>query len=304
MTDESTTTPARPRWVFLLVGIGGGAVGLVPWLVTGARLPLQNVWDDVPASLPAVLLPFHPYFVTLLAALLPFGSAAAGVAARALGARRTRAAVGITIGGVLLVQLTAVVQTAIATVATMPDTTEAQIWVGGLTLGASASVSVGVAVCALIARAPRAGAVIGLTVGAIAAQSWTAALLAPPTTVSAADPAALFLVPWIAPVLTGIAIAWAGIGSAARIMAAVGAIALVWIMPAAITGLTNALGTRVYWSYPAELVRYAVGVFEAALLTPELALRPIAGVLLTAALGLGVRAAIRRRRGAAERPPR
>ncbi|EMQ97153.1 hypothetical protein [Paeniglutamicibacter gangotriensis] len=30
-------------WWYLLVGIGAVAIGLLPWLVTGLRLPLQNL---------------------------------------------------------------------------------------------------------------------------------------------------------------------------------------------------------------------------------------------------------------------
>ncbi len=296
MTGEPRSTPARPAWMFLLVGIGGGILGLLPWLVTGARLPLQNVWDEVPASVPVVLLPYHPYDVTLVAALLLTGSAAAGVAARSMGARRGAAPVWSTTGGVLLVQVTAVAQTTIATGATMPrDSTEAQIWLAGLAFGATATVVVGAGVVALIARAPRTGAVIGLAVGAIAAQSWAAALIVPPGNLTMEYPPLLTLVPWIAPVLAGAAIAWAGLGSIGRVIAALGAVALVWIGPALITALSNALGTRVYWRYPAELLDFGLGVFGAALLTPELTLWPIIVVVVVAAVGLVVRVLITRR---------
>lgn len=303
MTDEPGPIPARPAWMFLLVGIGGGILGLLPWLVTGARLPLQNVWDEVPASVPVVLLPYHPYDVTLVAALLLTGAAAAGVAARALGARRGAARIWSTLGGVLLVQVTAVVQTTIATGATMPrDSTEAQIWLAGLTFGASATVLVGVGMTALIARAPRAGAVIGLTVGAIAVQSWVAAFIVPPGSISMEYPALLVLVPWIAPVLAGAAIAWAGVGTVGRVIAALGAVALVWIGPALITAVWNALGNRVSWRYPTEMLEVGLGVFRAALLTPELALRPIITVAVVAAVGLGVRALTTRRQRHAVAP--
>ncbi len=286
----------RPAWTFLLVGVGGGILGLVPWLVTGGRLPLQNVWEETPAVLPWVLLPFHPYYVTLLAALLLVGATAAGIAARALGARG--ASVWLTIVGVFVVHVIAVVQTTLAAGATLPETTEARIWLYGLAGGAVVSALVGVGVTALVARAPRAGAVIGLTIGAMAASSWIAALIAPPGAVQLEYPSLLVVVPWIGPVLVGVAIAWAGVNTVGRIVAAIAAVAMVWVVPALLTGMVNALGSRVYWSYPAELVDYAVGVFRAALFTPELALRPVIATVVVAAVGLIVRAVVARRRPA------
>lgn len=301
MTEPSTMT-GRPTWSSLLVGMGGGILGLLPWLLTGGRLPLQNFWDEIPTSVPFVLLPFHPYDVTLIAALLLVGSAVAGIAARALGGGRR--GLWTTLAGVFVVQIVAVVQTSLAVSATLPDTTEAKIYLGGLTAGAAMTVVVGLGVMSLIARAPRAGALIGLTISAIAVQSWMAALLIGTggAGVDYASPV-LLVVPWIAPVLTGVAIAWTGLNTAGRVVAALGALVLVWVVPALMTGLVNALGSRVYWRYPAELIDYAVGVVRAALFTPELALRPIIAVVVTAAIGLAVRAVVTRRRARGMEPP-
>jgi hypothetical protein len=106
----------------------------------------------------------------------------------------------------------------------------------------------------------------------------------------------LVIVPWIAPVLTGIAIAWTGIGTAGRVIAALCALVLVWVAPAVTTALFNALSNQVLVRSSSDVIDYAVGVFQAALLTPELALRPIIATALVAAVGLGVRALVGRRR--------
>lgn len=81
-------------------------LGLLPWLVTGMRLPLQNLWasETPPQEMPLVLLPFNQYTIALLAAGLVTGEAVAGIAARALrdrlGARgvvATLAALGLVV---------------------------------------------------------------------------------------------------------------------------------------------------------------------------------------------------------------
>jgi len=106
----------------------------------------------------------------------------------------------------------------------------------------------------------------------------------------------LVIVPWIAPVLTGIAIAWTGVDTVARVIAGLLAIALIWISPAVMTALANALGNQVLIHSSADVIDYGVAVFQMALLTPELALRPIITTVVVAFIGLAVRAAIARRR--------
>ena len=48
MTTDDTTTDASARslpwWAALLIGVGAALVGLLPWIITGMRLPLQNLW--------------------------------------------------------------------------------------------------------------------------------------------------------------------------------------------------------------------------------------------------------------------
>jgi len=303
----STASPAptaarssRPGWLFLLVGVGGAVAALAPWLITGGRMPLQNLWSELPSDIPFVLLPFHPYTATLVGAILLFGAALSGVAGRGLGARRSRGATLFLLLGATLVQGIAVAQSAVTTRATLPDGDEADLYVLALTTGAVLTIGVGIGVLALVARAPRAGAVVALAVGAVAAGPWLAALIVPFGTAPTEIPPLLTLVQWVPPVLAGAAIAWAGIGSIGRILAAVGAVAIVWIGPAALTGVGYALGSRVLWNDPSGMVEAAVQVFTLALLTPELAWRPIVACLVTAAIGLGIRAMLVRRRRSAE----
>lgn len=290
----------RPFWVFGLIGAGAAAVALVPWLITGGRMPLQNLWSELPADIPIVLLPFHPYTATLVAALLLLGAALAGLTARALGAARTRWGTTALLTGTVLVQAVAIAQSALTTRGTLPDRSDADLYVAVLTAGAVLSLLLGTGVAALVARAPLAGAVIGLTVGAIAAGPWLAAIIVPFGSTPTEMPPLLAVVQWVPPVLAGVAIAWAGVNSVGRALAAVGAVALVWIAPAALTGVGYSLGSRVMWNDPAAMIDGAVQVFGLALLTPELAWRPIVACGVTAVVGLGVGALVRRRSSRAE----
>ncbi|RLK52959.1 hypothetical protein [Microbacterium telephonicum] len=289
----------QSRWLLFGVGALAAVAALLPWLITGARLPLQNFWSEIPSAVPVVLLPFSQYAVSLIFALLMVGSAAAGLAGRLLGARTARFGTTTLAAGVVLVQLLAVVQTALVLSTLLPDETAAIVYLAGLTGGALVTVLLGALATVLIARAPRAGAVIGFTAGAVALGSWVAALIVPFGSVPDGYPFLLTLVQWVAPVLTGAAIAWAGLHTPGRIVAAVGALLIVWVAPAAMTGIGSALGTRVYATMPAEMLDYGWNVFLLALLTPELALRPIIATLVTAAVGLGIRALLARRRRAA-----
>lgn len=81
-------------WWYLLVGIGAVAIGLLPWLVTGLRLPLQNLWaiDTLPEQMPRVLLPFSQYFLGQILSMLILGLGIAGLAVRAAPAAARRKA--------------------------------------------------------------------------------------------------------------------------------------------------------------------------------------------------------------------
>jgi len=259
-------------------------------------MPLQNLWSEIPAEVPFVPLPIHPYTATLVAALLLFGGVLAGIVGRALGSRRIRWATVLLVVGALVVQAGAIAQSAATTAGTLPDSSDASLYIAALTTGAALASILALVALALVARAPRAGAVIGLTIGAIAAGPWLAALIVPFGTTPEGMPPLLALVQWVPPVLAGLAIAWAGLGTVGRVIAGIVAVILVWVGPAVQTGIGYSLGSRVLWNDPAGMVEAAVQVFGLALLTPELAWRPIVACVVTAALGLGIRTLVARRR--------
>ena len=113
----NTIDPASRRLLdarliyYVLFGIASAAVGLLPWLITGLTLPLQNLWnvDTLPADMPRTLLPFSQYALTLIVGLIVVGSAIAGGIARAKRETQPRLALVAVIVGVLAVQIAATI---------------------------------------------------------------------------------------------------------------------------------------------------------------------------------------------------
>ncbi|MBT2533692.1 hypothetical protein J7E83_16480 [Arthrobacter sp. ISL-48] len=96
----------------LLVGLLAGLLGLAPWLITGARLPVQNLWgsDVSPGQMPLALLPLSQYEATTLVALMMTGAATAGLAVRRWFPARRHLATWCAATGLLAVQVAATIQ--------------------------------------------------------------------------------------------------------------------------------------------------------------------------------------------------
>ncbi|NYE19437.1 hypothetical protein [Microbacterium immunditiarum] len=281
----------RP-WLCTLIGVGAAFVGLLPWLVTGMRLPLQNWWElsTPPEAMPLAMLPFSQYSLSLIFALLVVGASAAGIAARALRPRMPRGGFALVVTGLVVIQAIAIAQSTVAVAGGLRDGTESVLYLWALVVVSVLSLLVGVLAVFLIARAPRAGALIGLTIGAIATTSWLTGFMGLTTPYEL-----VALIQWVAPVLVGATIAWTGLGTTGRIIAALASIAMVWIVPAAITAATAAVGMRVLARQLGEMAEYALQVFGLATFTPELAWRPIVVTVVVAAIGLAARSVLSRR---------
>jgi hypothetical protein len=286
--------------LFLPLGAASAILGLLPWLITGLRLPLQNLWATaaLPADMPIVLLPFSQYSAVLLVAVLWIGAAIAGIVGRAVPARHRLSAWVALEGGVLLVQVIAIVQTAVTVSRGLrvgPDSTSYLGALVGLSIG---GMLLGVAVTALIARAPKGGALFGMASAAIAVGPWLSGLVFPINAVVSASPltSALGEVVRFAPaVAIGAGIAWCGIRTVGRVIAAIVSLVLLWVGPTVITAVSAALGSRVLAHYPREMLDYAVQVFRSALVMPEL-WAPVVGLAIAiAAVGIVGMRTVRRR---------
>ncbi len=284
--------PVAPVWRYA-IGVAAAVLGLLPWLATGMRLPLQNLWESPvgPADMPLTLLPFSQYAVVEIPALLVVGSAVAGAVAR----WRVPAGLGTVAVGVLAVQLFAVVQTAVTVGSGLAPRPESTTYLGGLIALAALAVVVGTGTMVLVARAPRAGVLVGVGVVALLLGTWLNALVTAPFDV---PPDAVVrvtgLTRWVAPVLIGGAIAWTGLRTAGRVAAALGALLAVWLVPALFTAVTSAVGSRVLAGRPAEMLDYGTGVFRMAATMPSLVLPPLLVTAGVAVAGL-LAGALRRR---------
>lgn len=300
--DETQPAPLN-AWIPPLLGVAAAIAGLLPWLVTGMRLPLQNLWatETLPGDMPLALLPFSQYRLTLIAALIVTGAAAAALAARATRPRQPRRGVLAIFIGLLATQVTAAAQTATVVRSGLADRAASELYFAAVLAVIVLATLIGAMVFWLVATAPRAGALVGLGIAAIAFGPWLRNLLAP----SGAFPADWVDVladgtRWVPAILVGIAIAWCGLGTIGRIVAAAASLLLLWIAPALITGVSNATGSRVLAERPAEMIDYAVRVTRTALFLPELALPPLVVAVAVAGAGLVVRAVLRRRRHRAD----
>jgi hypothetical protein len=284
-------------WLYVLMGVGAAVAGLLPWIITGMRLPLQNLWADEGAGLaepmPFVLLPFSQYFVTLLIGVIAVGSALGGLVARLTKRHRPRFGTAAVAVGVLLVQLIAVIQTASVVEDGLRETSATELYFYGLTGGAVASIVVGMLVLGLIAAAPAAGALVGTSLAAVALGPWLSGLILPHTLQPVPPEFLTFLQStslWIPAIVVGLTIAWCGLKSAGRIVAALFSLLVLWIGPVTFTAVTSSIGSRGLARYPAEMLEYGLQVFQAALLEPGVSLRYVALATVVAALGLAARA--------------
>lgn len=296
-----STEPRRPLLivVWLAIGIASAIVGLLPWLVTGARLPVQNLAaDQTSLETPFALLPFNQYFLTSIVALLVVGGALAGIAARALRDRRPRGGTLLLVGGVLAVQILAGVQSSVVTVGSLEESTHSERYSAAVIVVIVVSIAMSLLVLLLIARAPVAGATIALAMTAVVSGSWIGVAIRDLVMLGPFEVVQVLLgiLRWIPPVLVGCAIAWCGFRTVGRIVAALVSLAALWIGPAFFTAVANAAGSRVLASDPAGMLDYGVGVFRMALTKPELVLPPLIVASVIGAAGAGLLELSRRRR--------
>jgi hypothetical protein len=254
--------------------------------------------------MPIILLPLSQYSAVVAVALLLVGSAIGGIVGRAVTVRHPGSAWAALVGGVLLVQVVALVQTTVVLWNGLSRGTPSTIYLSALVGGRVVAILLGIGVLTLISRAPKAGAMIGLSIAAIALSSWLSGLFFPVNGFATASPltATLGGVMRYAPaVAMGVAIAWCGIQTVGRVIAAIAGLLLLWVGPAVVTAVSAAIGSRVLAHYPSEMLDYGVGVLSSALTMPELWLTTLALAIVVAAIGLvGRRVVGNRARVAAE----
>lgn len=290
--EEQSPQPSVPAGPGLGFGAGllAAFVGLLPWLVTGGTAPLQNLWaaSTLPGDMPFVLLPFSQYYVTNIIGLLVLGSVLAGIAGRWL-RRRTRGAAPVVtlVTAVILVQLVALGQTWLEINAGLGSGTASMIYLATMVGVTALAITTGLFALLLVALAPRAGAVVGLAVGAMALGPW---LTSPWTGIGEPlEGVGLLLVTaarWLPPVLVGLAIAWGGLRTVGRVVAALLSLGLAWIVPALTTAIQASLGSRAMLRDLPGVVAYFGRILVSSATMPAVVLPPLALCVVVAGVGL------------------
>lgn len=284
-----------PVLAALGIGVFAGLIGLAPWIGTGMVLPLQNLWAEqtMPEDMPVSLLPLSQYMVIRLVGLLVTGGLVAALFLRRWAPARRWLAAGCVAAGLLLVQVTATVQSfrvlnrgLIGSTDEVYDVRSAgsmsALYFGGLLAGTIAAIAAALVVFLAVRSQRKAVAVLGIGLAAVPAGEWLFAWgevfwesFDVPTIMAQ-------LGHWLPAVLVGLGLAWCPPDRMGRAAVWVANLALLWTVPVLFDAVAGALGTRVFHGDVAQMQEYAGTSFSSALGAPEAA----GTVVLAAALGV------------------
>ena len=253
--------------VALLIGLMAGVLGLAPWLVTGAQLPLQNLWgsEALPAQMPVALLPLSQYESTTLVALMTTGGAAAGLTVRRWSPARRLLATWCAAGGVVLVQVTAAIQAFTVVGEGLAPGSRSSLYLVGLLSGVVAATVAGLVSLFLLAAKSRSLAALGVGVAAVPFVSWVATGVTHFAGVGNVPMFVTTLWAWFPAVLVGVALAWCGLRPRVRALVWLVNLGLLWVTPALFTAVRSVLGTRVLGGDLQEMAAMGKQVFAAGL---------------------------------------
>ncbi|WP_448719332.1 hypothetical protein [Microbacterium natoriense] len=240
------TASARSRMPSFAIGVAGGFLGLLPWLLTGLRLPLQNLWATatMPDDMPLALLPVNQYYAMQIFALLLLGGVFAGLAVHLVGRRRALSAWPGALG-VLVVHVIAIAQSFAVVGSGLRDGSESTIYLLGLLGGAIAS-----ALCAqlgfwMTSRRSVGVAAFAVALAAVPFATWISSLVVAFTGEAFPPPFLSELVRWLPAGVVGAALIWCGIRPAWRLIVWVVSLLALWVMPALFAAILYSLGSRV-----------------------------------------------------------
>jgi hypothetical protein len=273
----------------LLVGAVAGVLGLAPWLITGTRLPLQNLWATLegPDRMPLVLLPLSQYSLVTIVVLLVVGGAAAGITLRIWNPTRYRTTVKYAAAALCAVQLAAVIQSFTVLHARLMEGTAATIYFLGLLLGTILSLAASITVLLLLASRSRTTFALAIGVLAVPLATWAVEWfigLASPIDFPSWLP---IISRWPPAILVGCTLVWFGLRSARDAAVWITNLALLWLVPALFTTINVVFGTRVTLGNPGEMLRLGQQVLTTTLGAEGGAAPVVLLALIVAILGTG-----------------
>ncbi|GAA4672131.1 hypothetical protein [Frondihabitans cladoniiphilus] len=304
---------SRRLVLFGLLGVACALVGMLPPLAHGGRLTLQNLWatpTTSEAQMPIVFLPFSQYQLDLVAGTILIGSALAGIATRIAASRvvhadsRARLA---TLIGLLVAQLAAFVQTAIAVgrglghpagVVRLVD--DSLVYLVAVSVWIVLLIALGAVVFRLLARPGGSGAVVAVALASVTLGPWIVGFVRPVGSFSTPG-FGVFVAAWLPGIAVGAAIGAAGLRSWHRIVGAVVALVVLWAGTAALSGIVAAAGSRALLRLPDELAQMVGLVFRSDVTGASLRLAGVAAA--TGVVALVVRQVVGRRPGRREARP-
>lgn len=281
----------------LVIGVLAGVLGLAPWLISGANLPLQNLWATqvMPDRMPWALLPLSQYEVLTIVALLTTGGAAAGLAVRVWAPVRRRLAVWCAVLGLLVVQVTATVQSFALLDEGLMTGTLADYYRAGLMAGVIGSILAAVVALLLISSRSTVATTLGCGLMAVPFASWAIEWVVGVVGHTFVPIEVSTIAHWIPAIVIGCALSWCGVKPLGRVAIWALNLALLWVIPAVFTAVQSVLGTRVIAGDIPEMLLMGRQVLSAALGPDGGAGLTLLLALAIGLVGVGVRAIAARR---------
>ncbi|MFW2513760.1 hypothetical protein ACNI3K_08270 [Demequina sp. SO4-13] len=290
--DGSGAPNRLPAPLAVLVGVVSAVIGLLPWLISGMRLPLQFIWatDARPEDMPFALLPLSGTYLVATVAMVVVGSALAGTAVRIAARLGRPPRVRLVAVGAAAVQAVALVQASSVVSGGLEESSRAQVYLWGMVAGVCVGIIIGLLVMAGIGRADIASATIAITFAALALTQWLPFLARPIGSGPLYDadiPAIVWETEkWLPFLIVAVAVGWCGVASLKRAAASMVSLASLWIGYAAVIAFNWAVGTRINLQYPSELVSTTSRVFVESLTSFGIPGRMLVTVVLAAMIAV------------------
>ncbi|TQL46778.1 hypothetical protein FB562_2303 [Homoserinimonas aerilata] len=287
---------ARARLISAIAPFTLGALaaagGILPALLDGGRLPLQNLWttQTLPEDMPFALLPVSQYQAITLLALLVMGGVVAGLAVRVIRRRRPIAARPVA-AGLLVVHTIAIVQSFVVVADGVGAFAEGAddrgfFYFTGMLTGVEACALLALLAFRLTSRRSVGPVALGVGLAAVPFASWIGTGIVAVTGLAGYPPLAADVLRWLPALIVGLALAWCGVKPVARLGVWAGLLLALWLIPALFTATAYALGMRVLDGDLAEMADAGAQVFGMALWVD---LGPVVVAAAIGAVGVGAR---------------